>query len=337
MKENSEFKSIDIEGSDQVGKGDAVKNLAQEYCNKGIDTTVVSLPYYACPIGYCIRTALKEGLSSEMNIDKEREVHVKMSLFALNRLEILNSILSHPNKGIYLFDRGPFSNALTIAYSLTEGQNGNEIEDLANTALDLDEYFREVLNIDKCVIQLQTEEQQWTQSRSEKADLYEKSDVQEKSKEVYSIFEQRIGDGWKNITTKKSSGWRRRDDIKNDCMDFISSRLGIYSKRHRPKREPQYLGIEEVQTYLYTNSHVDLELREAWLGALKENCKEDIYKLSKDISESIVESVESIKWYNKDIKNEVKRILELNPEVLYVFEYMYGERFLVKFLNSLND
>ncbi len=337
MKENFEFKSIDIEGSDQVGKGDAVKNLAQEYCNNGIETTVVSLPYYASPIGYCIRTALKEGFNTDMNIEKEREVHIKMSLFALNRLEILNSILSNPSNGLYLFDRGPFSNALTIAYALTEGQNGNEIEDLADKALDLDRYFRDMLNIDRCVIRLQTEEQQWTQSRSEKADLYEKSDVQEKSKEVYSIFEQRIGDGWKNITTKKSSGWRKRDDIKNDCIDFASSRLHIYGKRHRLARIPQYLGIEEVQTYLYHGSNVNLELREAWLGALKENCKEDIYKLSKDISESIVDSVKRIKWYNKDIKNEIKRIIELNPEVLYVFEYMYGERFLVKFLNSLND
>jgi len=113
--------------------------------------------------------------------------------------------------------------------------------------------------------------------------------------------------------------------------------LHIYGKRHRLARIPQYLGIEEVQTYLYHGSNVNLELREAWLGALKENCKEDIYKLSKDISESIVDSVKRIKWYNKDIKNEIKRIIELNPEVLYVFEYMYGERFLVKFLNSLND
>ena len=118
MTELSEFKSIDIEGSDQVGKGDAVKNLAQEYCNNGIDTTVVSLPYYASPIGYCIRTTLKEGLNPDMNIEREREVHIKMSLFALNRLEILNSILSNPNKGIYLFDRGPFSNALTIGYGI---------------------------------------------------------------------------------------------------------------------------------------------------------------------------------------------------------------------------
>ncbi|OGC45085.1 hypothetical protein A3J98_01805 [candidate division WS6 bacterium RIFOXYC1_FULL_33_10] len=337
MTELSEFKSIDIEGSDQVGKGDAVKNLAQEYCNNGIDTTVVSLPYYASPIGYCIRTTLKEGLNPDMNIEREREVHIKMSLFALNRLEILNSILSNPNKGIYLFDRGPFSNALTIGYALTEGQNGNEIEDLADTALDLDKYFREVLNIDRCVIRLQTEEKKWTQSRLEKADLYEKSDVQEKSKEVYSIFEQRIGDGWKNITTKKSSGWRRREDIKNDCMDFASTKLGIYSKRYRSKRVPQYLGIKEIQTYLYKDSDVNLELREAWLGALKENCKDDIYKLSKDISESIVKSFERVTWYNEDIRNEIKRILELNPEVLYVFEYMYGERFLVKFLNSLNE
>ena len=337
MLENLEFKSIDIEGSDQVGKGDAVKNLAQEYCNNGIDTTVVSLPYYASPIGYCIRTVLKEGLNTDMNIEKEREVHVKMSLFALNRLEILNSILSNPNKGLYLFDRGPFSNALTIAYALTEGENGNEIEDLADIALDLDRYFRDILNIDKCVIRLQTEDQQWTQNRSEKADLYEKSDVQEKSKEIYYIFEQRIGDGWKNITTKQVTGWRERDEIKNDCMDFTSSRLHIYGKRHRSRREPQYLGIEEVQTYLYTNSHVDLKLTEAWSEALKKNCKEDIYKLSKDISKSIVESVERITWYNEDIKNEIKRILELNPEVLYVLEYMYGEGFLVKFLNSLND
>ena len=338
MSENFELKSVDVEGPDQVGKGDAVKNIAQEYCNRGIDTTLISFPYYATPIGYCIREVLTEGFSIDIGIEDSREVKVKMALFALNRLEILNSILSNQQGGVYIFDRGPFSNALTIAYSLVNKEsNLVDIDDLVDTAIDLDRYFREVLNIDNCVIKLQTEEDVWVQNRGERGDLHENSDVQEKSKYIYSKFEERIGPGWTNITTKRPDGWRDREEIKEDCISFASSRLGIYGRRYRTRRIPRYIGIESVQEDLYIGSEVDLEARKDWLNAVKSNNKEGIYSLGEEIAIHIAKSVDRIEWCNMDIRKEVKRILELNPEVLDVLEYMYGEKFIINFLQSIYE
>lgn len=339
---DSEFKSISIEGGDQVGKGDAVKNLAEEYCNKGIDTTVVSFPYYSSPIGYAIRRSLTEdGIFENLDIAKEAEVYIKMTLYALNRLEILNSMLSNPRDGVYIFDRGPSSNALTIAYSLIGQEEVPNIEDLVDRAIDLDTYFREVLNIDNCIIKLQSEGEKWVKSRREKEDLYENSDVQEKSKEIYSIFEYKIGDGWKNIVTRNRGVWRRRDEIAQDCESFASSRLGIYSKRYRKKRIPEYIGIDSIQKDTYIGSEVDLKMQNDWLEASKNNNKQEIYTLASKISAQIVGSFHYIKWYNEDIRNEIKRISKLNEEifgdVLVILEYIYGEEFLIKFVDSYFD
>jgi len=338
VSENFERKSIDVEGPDQVGKGDAVKNIAQEYCNQGIDSTIISFPYYATPIGYSIREVLTEGFSSEIGIENSREVKVKMALFALNRLEILNSILSTKQRGIYIFDRGPFSNALTIAhYLVNEDSSQVNVDDLVDTAIDLDRYFRKVLNIDNCIIKLQTEEDVWVPNRGERGDLYENSDVQEKSKYVYSKFEERIGPGWINITTKKPEGWRNRKEIREDCVAFASTRLGIYGKRYRAKPNPKYIGIKSVQEDLYLGSEVDLKMRKDWLNAVKSNNKEEIYSLGQVIAIHVAKSVDRIEWCNRDIRNEVKRIMELNPEVLDVLEYMYGEKFIINFLQSIYE
>ena len=338
MSDKLELKSIDVEGSDQVGKGDAVKNIAQEYCDRGIDTTIISFPYYATPIGYCIREVLTEGFASDVDINEEREVDVKMALFALNRLEILNSILSATREGIYIFDRGPFSNALTIAYFLVnEVPNTRDVEELVDIAMDLDEYFRNILNIDNCVIRLQTEEGIWVQNRGEKGDLHENSDVQEKSKEVYARFESKVGSGWTNITTKKAEGFREREDIKNDCVDFASARLGIYGRRSRAKRVPKYIGVESIQDDLYIGSEIDKEVRKDWLNAIRSNDKTEIYSLGKLIAKHIAETADTVQWYNEGIRNEIRRIIELNPEILSVLEYMYGEKFVINFLQSIHE
>lgn len=274
MLEELKLKSIDFEGSDQVGKGETANEIAQKYCSEGIDTTLISFPYYATPIGYCIREVLTGGFTDSVAISESREVYVKMALFALNRLEILNSILSSQHRGIYIFDRGPFSNALTIAhYLVNEGSSKANLDDLVDTAIDLDRYFIKVLSIDNCVIRLQTEEDVWVQNRGERGDLHENSDVQERSREVYEKFATRIGPGWTNITTKEKGGWRDREVIKDDCVAFASSRLGIYGRRYRARRTPKYIGIEAVQKDLYRGSKVDLKMRETWFSAIKSNNK----------------------------------------------------------------
>lgn len=70
---------------------------------------------------------------------------------------------------------------------------------------------------------------------------------------------------------------------------------------------------------------------------LKVIIKKEIYRLGEIIALHIVESVDRIEWYNEDIRNEIKRIVEFNPEVLSVLEYMYGEKFIIKYLQSIYE
>ena len=179
-----------------------------------------------------------------------------MALFSLNRLEVLNAILSKPQEGVYIFDRGPFSNALTIGYALIGNQEVTNIDDLVERALDYDSYFRRVLNIDNCVIKLESEEGKWVASREERGDLHERSDVQGESNEIYKYFENKIGKGWTNIITRDANGWRSREDITRDCFEFANSRLEIHSRRFREKRNVGGLSIEEIASSLYRGSSI---------------------------------------------------------------------------------
>ena len=223
----SEYLTVDFEGGDQVGKGDCVKSLSLELASEGLDVTVVSFPCYATPIGFAVRKVLKDDLLSKYDMDQKESTVAKMALFSLNRLEVLNSILSSEKSDIYLFDRGPFSNALTIAYAISTGLSPQYQEELVSKALSLDSYFRKSLGVDKCVIRLFNSGSTWSKSRSEEADLYESSEVQEISDSVYLTFANTLGDSWVNISSKNEHGWRERSDITKDCLEVINRSYNI--------------------------------------------------------------------------------------------------------------
>ena len=332
------YNCIDFEGADQVGKGDAVKNFSAYVSNLGFYSCVIAFPYYCTPIGYVIRDILVNGFPTEISIKKDKEVEVKMSLFALNRLEIVNCIEKGDLFDLYIFDRGPFSNALTIAYHLFE--NPEEMlrkNELVNEALQFDSYFRKTLNIDNCVVCLRYKDMSWRKERNnDGGDLYERKEVQDISGEVYDIFESKIGNGWKNVVTKDKDGWRSREEIRDNCIKFASKR-GVLSMKSEilDLKNPKYLGINEIQKYLYIGSEIDSSLKESWLEAVQENDKKKVYLLSGDISEALAGTTERLSWNSDKIIVQVKNILSLFPEIADIIAIKYGESFLSKFLKSL--
>ena len=337
MEGGLKYNSIDIEGPDQVGKGDAVNNIACELSKNGIETTVISFPYYATPIGNIIKCVLKEGIPEEVEMEKDSEVEVKMALFALNRLEILNCIEAQPKSDICLFDRRPFSNALTISYSLRSGLKEEDLDGLVAKAMCFDSHFRNVLNIDNCVIHLQTKNTEWVQSRKE-GDLYERKDVQELSEYIYSKFEEYVGEGWGNITTRDSNEWKPREEIRENCINFAKSRIKILNKGGlNVSKAPNYLSIDTIQHTLYFESHLSEKLKEEWVDALKKNDKIGVYNGAKKISEALVGTTQRIKWYNDITKVQVSKLLTEIPDLTYLIEYYCGESFLIKFLDSVNE
>ena len=332
------YNCIDFEGADQVGKGDAVKNISAYVSSLGLYPCVIAFPYYCTPVGYAIRDILLNGFPKEMKIKKNREVEIKMALFALNRIEILNCIEQNEMFDLYIFDRGPFSNALTIAYHLFE--NPKEMlrkTELVNEALQFDSYFRKTLNIDCCVVCLRYKDMSWRKERkNDDGDLYERKEVQDISGEVYDIFESKIGKGWKNVVTKDKDGWRSREEIRDRCVKFALER-GILSKKSEKLdlKEPKYLGINEIQKYLYIDSEINDSLKESWLDAVQKNDKQNVYLLSGDISQALARTTERLSWNSDKMIVQIKRILSLFPEIADIIAIKYGKSFLSKFLKSL--
>lgn len=329
----SEILSVDIEGGDQVGKGDAVRNLSLELANEGLDVCVVSFPCYATPIGFAIRKVLKEDLLTQFEMDLKEAISAKMALFSLNRLEVLNSILSSKKNDIYLFDRGPFSNALTIAYALSTSLSSEYTEDLVEKALSLDSYFRKSMNVDDCVIRLYAKNSCWSKSRSEDGDLHESRDVQEISDSVYKIFGRVLGESWIDIASKDEKGWRERADIAMDCLAFIKTRFPL-SKRGEYKA-PSYFSIDKILDNLYIGSRIDESELVFFMGSVSTNNKQAMYEISESIAMQVVGSVREIRWYNREIAMAVRYILDSNPDILSLLEQLYGEGYVNKLVKSI--
>jgi len=333
---DKKYNCIDFEGADQVGKGDAVKNFSRYTSVLGLHSCIIAFPYYCTPIGYIIRDTLLNGFPKE--IKKDKEVEIKMALFALNRIEILNCIEQNEMFDLYIFDRGPFSNALTIAYHLFA--NPGEISRknrLVSDALHLDLYFRETLNIDNCVVCLRYKDIEWRKERkNDGGDLYERREVQDISGEVYDIFENEIGEGWKNVVTKDKNGWRSREDIRRECVEFAINR-GVLPKSAMLNKivEPYYLGIDEIEKYLYPNSDVSEYLKRSWLNAVAKNDKKEVYLLSGQIAKAFTSTTGPLIWGSDKIVGHVKDILNSFPEILDILTIRYSKSFVYKFLDSL--
>ncbi len=332
-----ETKSISYEGADQVGKGDAVSNLAEHFSQLGLEVEVIQFPYYATPIGYLVRDMLLNNFPEGLDIDDDREMDIRLALFSLNRLEILNCIEALDIPDVYIFDRGPYSCSLTIAYEMLE--RGIESEEYIRNALgkgiQFDSYFLNFLNIDNCVVCLKHSGIDWKASRGAGEDMYEKISVQKLSEKVYSLIEERVGEGWINVVTKNSRGWKSREEICNKVISFIHKRGFDIPKGGKKRRGPNYLGIDGVREDMYIGSVVDDKLKSRWDLAIRSNNKKEVYVLGKDISEALVKTTELIKWNDEGLSFFFKDILEELPEICYIIENRYGKNILNKLVKSL--
>lgn len=331
---NEKF-SVIVEGCDQVGKGDAVENLSKELAFEGYPICVVSFPCYATPIGNAIRESLKSDIFAHSGLDPYEQVSSKMSLFALNRLEILNYIFQDPKDHIYVCDRGPFSNALTIAYGIAQGGISEKEKDtLIDYAFSLDSFFRKHMNADNCVINLTDTSATWSNSRSD-IDLYENRDVQEISENIYAKFSTRVGAGWVDIVSKNSNGWRNREDILADSVEFVRRRMK--KAPVSPSKASDYLPMSKVISSLYRGSSLSAKPIALFSEALRMNDKGGIYLYCGTIADEIVNTSKYIEWYNMDMRNAVKEIVEGNVGILIVLENLYGQDFVLKLLRSVYE
>jgi len=329
-----EIFSVDVEGGDQVGKGDAVGNIAKELAQEGYEVCVVSFPCYATPIGNAVRKVLKEDIFNDMGLDSQEALSSKMALFALNRLEVLNFLIQQEGQSIYVFDRGPFSNALTIAYAYAKGFSEDSRQSLVEKALSFDQYFREKMLVDNCVIRLFNKGNNWAKER-EDGDLHESKDVQDISEQIYGIFKQEIGSNWIDIPSKESSGWRSREDICADCIDFVRERLDMVPEGY--SKQPNYLSVGNMLTNLYRGSRIDVGRLNGFVESVKCNDKGGMYQYAENIAKEVVSSVEDIQWYNIEVGRVVKELIDQNPAVIGLLENLYGEKFVSKFVKSLED
>ena len=334
-----------FEGPDHVGKGDAQNYLYGKLSELGVDVLTTSFPIYATPIGNTIREYLTNG-KEKFALSTEEDLEIKMSLFALNRLEFLEAFLTEDiaDESLILFDRSAFSNALTIAYGIKNNPDitDEEKESLVTTALELDSLLINKLNLKNCVIQLETGDEVWESSRGGGKDLHEIPEVQRLASEIYSIYQQFVKDGWKIVFTKSfdkdenKRKWRDREDIYIDIYRFLVERFGDFeSKKGRGRRGE--IGIKEVMKHVYIGSEVDENLLTEYTRSIRDNDKDTMYVTSVDVSKQINSSFKSISIKNKEIKVAFKDILARYPKINYVLECNLGEEYVASLLEGLND
>lgn len=330
------YRVASCEGGDQVGKADAILNLRKQLIKKSIPVTYSSFPIYATPVGTAIRMFLKNGISIP-NTNNTENTAIKMSLFSLNRLEFLDVLLSSDiySKTLVLLDRSSFSNAVTIAYTISsdkECEEGN-LEKLVDLALDLDSLMIRKLNLEECVIELVSECKDWGNIRSEKRDLYEHRDVQLLSNGIYKIYAKKIGKGWGQIVTKDDKGWRERGDILKDVVEKIGKSFGeIRPNRLVKNRE---VGVEEIMRSLYPGSFVNREELEIYKKSLYENDKDTMYEYACKLGLAIANSCDRVEFQNKEVKRAFKEITNRYPKVYDVLLQCVGDKYVKRLQEGL--
>jgi thymidylate kinase len=337
VQENFEIQSVVIEGGDQVGKGDAQSNLSLELSEMGYEVINISFPCYSTPTGFAIRSVLKEGFPEYLEMDSEEELSVKMGLFALNRLEVVNNILymeRSPNS-VFLFDRGPYSHSLTIAYDLFSKKKDiteETLQPLIEMALDMDSFTIKSLNMDKCIIKLFLQGGQWKVQR-EKEDLHDQEGVQGISERVYESFGEILGDNWCNIPTKVNGDWRLREDILKDNINFIKSKFNLDGVGIR-KGSLREFGINDIISSLY-GFNLTPNLAQDFDTALKANCKKDMYLCGEFVARDVVSKANNFNWANEEISFAVRNILKYSDNFGVVLNHIYDNDFGTKFVNSV--
>lgn len=328
-----DYRVCAVEGGDQVGKGDGTEKIA-EALSKHLSVTKISFPAYSFPIGASIRHMLKNGLEEvfkDSEITDEEEFETRMALYALNRLEMANALLDerYLNKFL-LFDRSPFSNALTIAYGLKgSGKiSEEELHKYVKKGFEYDRYIIERFGLDSCVIEFfDSSNKEWKGSRSGGDDQYENAGVQAVVGKVYDIFAKKVGNGWLKIATKNDSGWREREDIREDSLEFIYSKFPEIEKEMCLEKSIEIIEVEDVCRELYQGSVVSNGLKEELRRALEGNNKAKIYEASLKIADEIVKTCSEVVWRNDEIRDAFKEIIKQAPYCISVIAYFMGQEY----------
>lgn len=333
----SNYRAVCLEGGDQVGKADATNNLFLGLEKSNINLTYSSFPIYSTPIGTSIRLLLKEGCSEDV-LSQESSLEARMALFALNRLEYMDVLLSDSrySQNFLLFDRSPFSNALTISYGLTSlnGVNENDLLKYINMSLDLDSLMISKLGLERCVVQLQSKRKSWENVRMEQGDQYEREEVQEKCDSVYEMYKKVVGSGWHQVVTKDDSGWRGKTEIYENILKIIRNTYGEMDDIKNGKNLP--LGFSEITGALYPDATFDKEKLVMYESALKNNSKNEMYESAVSLGKQIATSCTKVEVGDEEVRREFKRIILNVPETVNIMRYFLGDSFVEKLLKGID-
>lgn len=330
------YGSLCFEGPDQVGKGDASSRILSGLEDDGISVTSCSFPIYSTPIGSAIRMLLKEGYPEDVLSSKDT-LSLRMALFALNRLEFLDVYLEDKKyrDSLLVLDRSPYSNAVTIGYglSLFENWDNGLVKGYINEALTYDSLIISKLGLNRCVIQLKSEESRWRNIRSIESDQYEKEGVQERCSGVYEMYKEIVGRGWHQVITKSDDGWKDRDEIREEIGDILWEEYGPMLDIRGGERFN--IGFKEIVGKMYPKSEYNSEEYLAYENALRMNEKDQMYSNGVSIGKQVASSCLNIKFSNSEVREEFKRILSAVPEVMGVFGYFLGNSYVNKLKRAL--
>ena len=339
------FRSIVIEGGDQIGKGDVTHYLLRSFSDKKINIFKISFPMYSTPFGYIVRKTLKNGFSEVKDvkdiIGTKREIELRMIIYALNRHEALESILRHlGNKDVYfLLDRSPYSSALTISYGLggLKSIKKNEVRDLVKLGLSFEQPFINTLNTEECVLHLMADfgETGWKRSRTD-GDLYEVKGIQEVADDVYAEIASIVGKGWNRIYTKENGEFRNRIDIYKE-VDKVVDALSYNSEENGSGSIYDVLKVAED---VYNVKLSNLESYKRYFKNIEEDSNEknkETYELACEIAQYTVKNCDNVIFKNKEVKNNAKKLLDLYPEIFMLLNYYFGNEFTQKLKEGIYE
>ena len=334
------YKVVSCEGGDQFGKADAILTFSKKFLDSGVSITYSSFPIYATPFGTVIRKFLKNGLD-DFKFSPVKELKIKMALYALDRLQFLDVVLSNPEykKTLILLDRSSFSNAVTLAYGIVNIKDFRRKEDMNSFlryAFWIDGLMIRKLGLKNCVVQMVSGDSSWDNVRGEEHDINENTDVQRITEKTYKIYQERVGDGWKRITTKTKDGWVDREEIFKNIYDFVVERYGEFNLEVFPKK--LVINIEEILDNSYPSAVVKKGDIKGYLEALNGNDKDSMHEYGIKIGEQIGLSTKEFILNNEEVQEMFSKIIrrKSDTDILEVIKRYLGEGFVDKVLEAID-
>lgn len=268
-----------LDGLDGSGKGSCAQKTAEILAGSGNNCLLVEFPAYDLPWGQFLTHLLHES-------DEGLSIYDRMRVYALNRLEVLDSIqemtqsLSKTSdKPLYIiFDRFVTSNTISAAYYLTSERGGQEyptgltdefLKEMYNFMLDIDHNFLTTLGLGNSKVYIPMlssddtiKSMQLDASRA-MLDMHENPNVQSLSREAYiklaliapekfEIFSQYSEDG-KRMTPDEVS----RELLRIANISVLQSDEPGEVIRLQP--QPGQINVDRIKEELSTYEQTDLD------------------------------------------------------------------------------